>query len=186
MDFERIKNLILWKGCEITDGLTQMEFQRIEELYKIRFPPDLKNFLANYLPIKNGFINWRDENPANRKSIEDSLNWPLEGMIFDIEQNNFWYEKWGPKPSMLNEAIEKCKEMFQSVPKLIPIYSHRYIPMDPLEAGNPIFSVYQTDIILYGINLEIYLFNEFGHDEHAPVSGALEKKIRFWSDLVDG
>jgi len=184
MDFNKIKTLLEKKEIQITKGLTDAEFQRIEGQFQIQFPPDLHALLANFLPLNKGFVNWRDDNTDNIKIIEDSLQWPLEGMIFDIEQNNFWYEKWGEKPNSLKLAVEKCKEMFLKVPKLIPIYSHRYIPMIPMETGNPIFSVYQTDIIYYGENLEAYLQNEFGINQCGEISLDSVKKIPFWSDLA--
>ena len=64
---------------------------------------------------------------------------------------------------------------------MIPIFVHRAIPNDPVVAGNPVFSVYQTDIILYGANLTEYLGNEFEHRYH--ISPA--RTIRFWSHFVD-
>jgi hypothetical protein len=184
MDFENIKNLLKKKGIEITDGLTQAEFQRIESKFQIQFPPDLRAMLANFLPIKDDFVNWRDESPENILKIEDRLQWPLEGMIFDIKENNYWYYGWGKKPSTQDKAIKKCEQMFKKVPKLIPICSHRYIPMEPMEAGNPIFSVVQTDIIYYGENLEAYLRNEFVTNNIDQTSYDRVKKIRFWSNLV--
>jgi hypothetical protein len=40
--------------------------------------------------------------------------------------------------------------------KLIPIFVHRMMPDDPHLAGNPVFSVHQTDIIHYGFALADY------------------------------
>lgn len=70
-------------------------------------------------------------------------------------------------------------------PKLIPILGHRYIPEEPHERGNPVFSVYQTDVIYYGADLEDYFRREFAS---APWgAGAVEprKRVPFWSDLVE-
>ena len=55
----------------------------------------------------------------------------------------------------------KIKKEYKTKPKLIPIYSSRYIPESPKETGNPVFSVYQTDIIYYGFDLLSYFENEF-------------------------
>ncbi len=74
-------------------------------------------------------------------------------MAFDIENNGFWLEAWGPKPEVLSDQLRIAKEHYDQAPKLIPIFSHRYIPATPSEIGNPIFSVYQTDIIYYGYDL---------------------------------
>jgi hypothetical protein len=65
---------------------------------------------------------------------------------------------------------------------LVPLISHRYIPSEPNEAGNPVFSVYQSDVIYYGADLADYFEHEL--DGWAPVTTPI-KHIRFWSDLVE-
>jgi hypothetical protein len=64
------------------------------------------------------------------------------------------------------------------------------MPDSPLEAGNPVFSVYQTDIIYYGENLENYLRNEFREafgitSRTFVVSSTDLREIEFWSGLLD-
>lgn len=143
----------------------------------------MKDFLSSALPLSNNFVNWRDISKENIESIYARIDWPLEGMLFDIEHNVFWYDSWGEKPDNLEEAFNICKEEFKKVPKLIPICSHRYIPSEPNEAGNPIFSVYQTDIIYYGENLASYLEIEFGFKKYEQMDVSSIKDIRFWVDL---
>jgi hypothetical protein len=67
-------------------------------------------------------------------------------------------------------------------PKLVPLVSHRYLPSEPNEAGNPIFSIYQSDVIYYGADLADYFEREFGNTR-TPVVGPA-RPIRFWSELV--
>ncbi len=55
-------------------------------------------------------------------------NWPLECMIFDVEQHVFWPPEWSDRPTDSADAVDICKREFLCVPKLIPIYVHRYIP----------------------------------------------------------
>ncbi len=69
-----------------------------------------------------------------------------------------------------------------AAPTLIPLIGHRFLPSEPNEAGNPVFSVYQTDIIYYGANLEHYFNNEF-RGWSASEDGAY-RQIPFWSDLA--
>ncbi|MFZ2539073.1 MAG: hypothetical protein WAX04_09240 [Oscillospiraceae bacterium] len=184
MNYENIIMKLEKMGVIFTEGLQKQEFVDIERYYKITFPPDLNAFLSTALPISNEFINWRDCSEGNINRIKDRLGWPLEGMIFDIEHNSFWYSKWGAKPNDLSKSIEMCKEEFNKVPKLIPVCSHRYIPSEPNEVGNPIFSVYQTDIIYYGENLLTYLEVEFHLKNYEEIDLDSIKKIRFWSDFV--
>jgi hypothetical protein len=32
------------------------------------------------------------------------FNWPLEGVLFDLEENVFWDSSWGEKSTELSEA----------------------------------------------------------------------------------
>lgn len=69
---------------------------------------------------------------------------------------------------------------------MIPIYAHRYIPTTPLESGNPVFSIMQTDIIYYGTNLINYFCNEFNLDKKLyDQSQETPKYIKFWSYLAE-
>ena len=74
--------------------------------------------------------------------------------------------------------------MVARAPKLIPLISHRYLPEEPHEPGNPVFSVYQADVIHYGADLTDYFEREFAGWSHRPWPDHI-KYIRFWSDLVE-
>jgi hypothetical protein len=65
------------------------------------------------------------------------------------------------------------------VSKLIPIYGHRMMPDEPHLPGNPVFSVYQTDIIYYGYDLADYLRHEFHLPGREPWPERV-RAIRFW------
>ncbi|WP_440948164.1 hypothetical protein ACSAZL_08015 [Methanosarcina sp. T3] len=172
------------QGVSFSKGLDEQEFNNIEQFYDIRFPPDLKDFLRTALPVSKGFYNWRNFSEDNVNSIKKMLSWPLEGMIFDIEHNNFWYEGWGLKPNNQLEAIALCRKEMEKVPKLIPIFMHRYISSEPEEKGNPVFSVYQTDNIYYGEDLLTYLKIEFSMKRHEEIDYTKVKHIRFWSEIT--
>ncbi len=106
-------------------------------------------------------------------------------MKFDIEHNDFWWEAWGKRPPALSEACAIAQAKVEGTPRLIPVYGHRYLPAEPASSGNPVFSVHQTDIIVYGRDLRTYLACDFGPvDWSEAVRGNL-RRIRFWSDLVD-
>lgn len=66
---------------------------------------------------------------------------------------------------------------------------HRYLPAEPCEAGNPVLSVHQTDIIVYGHDLRAYLRNEMTDSieqrDRAMASAPAHRPIRFWSEIVD-
>ena len=167
-------------GVELAAGLTDSEIDEAQARFGFRFPEDLRCFLQLALPVSGSFPNWRDT------SQDELLSWlesPIDGVCFDIERNNFWYRSWGPKPEDLKIAISVAREFMATVPVLIPVYGHRFLPAEPSEPGNPVFSVVQTDIILYGDDLASYLAAEFNFPPIEPPRNE-PRAIRFWSELV--
>src|SRR5262249_429710 len=146
-------------------------------------------FLSLGLPVSENFPDWRTGVMQRRQesvSIEQVLTWPLEGICFDIERNNFWMSEWGPRPERLEEALDHARQKVREAPMLIPIFSHRYLPSEPASSGNPIFSVWQTDIICYGIDLKSYLAREFElRVENKGNGNRRPRRIRFWSDVIE-
>ena len=147
-------------------------------MYGLRFPPDFVEFLSASRPMET--YDWSIDNPA----IWQMLNWPAEGLIFDVEHNALWLADWGPRPEIPEARAEVVRAVVHEAPPLIPVYSHRYIPAEPNEAGNPVFSVYQADIIVYGFNLKDYVGRETGHCDEVEWPDQI-KHIRFWSHLVE-
>jgi len=169
-------------GSQVEPGLSEAELAAIEAEFAFKFPPDLRLVLSLGLPSGGGFPPWRDK--SQRDELTGRLSWPLEGMQFDIEKNAFWYPRWGARPADIEEAKDLAAREVAKVPKLIPVYIHRYLPAEPCEAGNPVLSVHQTDIICYGADLADYVKREFGWlrplDTPDPT-----RRIRFWSDIID-
>jgi hypothetical protein len=64
-------------------GYSRDELDRAQEEFDLVFPPDLVDLLRDRRPT-NGY-DWR----IDHKQIREMLDWPLEGLLFDIEQNNF-------------------------------------------------------------------------------------------------
>jgi hypothetical protein len=166
-------------GVVVEDGLTEAETREVEYRFEFHFPPDLRALLQAGLPVSERFPDWRDGDEPQLRSV---LDWPLEGMQFDVQNNAFWLDEWGPRPESLEDAFQVAAQAVASAPRLVPIYSHRYIPADPARAGNPVFSVYQTDIIIYGNDLLSYFANEF-HAVARWYTPPLDvRTIRFWSE----
>jgi hypothetical protein len=186
--FEQLIEILESKGIQFVSGLTDQEINNIQGSFNIIFPPDLKVFLQLGLPIADGFVNWRYslESDDYKQKITSLIEWPLDGILFDVNNNAFWMESWGHKPKSHNERQEIVKKNYIKYPKLIPIYSHRYISSDPLELDNPVLSVYQTDVIYYGFNIFDYFAKEFHFDlpENFNVPSAPVREIPFWSELV--
>jgi hypothetical protein len=164
--------------------MTETQISQAEVFYSIVFPPDFKELLRTFLPVSDSFYDWSNYSADNVKKIRDSLKWPIEGALFDVRENELWLKTWGKKPSDINERLLIAEKNMINVPKLIPIHSHRYIPSVPNEAGNPIFSVYQMDVIFYGSNIWEYFYVEFKEKQHKEIDFKHIRYVPFWYDIV--
>jgi len=168
---------------QLEPGLTATEFVAIQRDFGVVFPPDLREVLAAALPTGPRWPNWREavRDPAGSAAayVRDGLAWPHDGMIFDIRNNAFWDPDWGQRPSSLDAAIELASRAVRAAPMLIPVYGHRYIPAEPCIAGNPVLSVYQMDIIVYGRDLAAYLVAEASGRGESLVAD--DRPIRCWT-----
>jgi hypothetical protein len=159
-----------------TAGYSAAELERASSRFGLSFPPDLTELLLDRRPV--GGTDWNDE-----QAVRAQLAWPFEGLLFDVEQSGLWWPEWGERPNRAAERAEVLRGVVHRAPTLIPILGHRYIPASPNEAGNPVFSVYQSDIIHYGADLHDYL----GREENGWDAEPWPRKVReieFWSEMV--
>ncbi len=157
---------------------TEAELDAAQARFGFLFPPDLRALLLKHRIA--GALDWT----RDHEKLAESFAWPYEGLLFDVENNDLWWPEWGSRPNDPAERAAVLRGVVDAAPKLIPVYGHRYIPETPREAGNPVFSVYQADIVVYGRDLETYIDHEFLMD---PLDFNLEdagKPIAFWSEIV--
>lgn len=95
-DAERMIECLQTRGVGFDAGLSDEEVQNIERTFKFVFPPDLKLLLQIALPVSERFPDWR-----SGVGVQSMMDWPVEGIMFDVEYNNFWLEEWGQKPDSL-------------------------------------------------------------------------------------
>lgn len=107
-------------------------------------------------------------------------------MLFDVENNGFWYDAWGSRPDRVESAIEIARRGLALVPTMVPIYAHRYLPAGAGAYGHPVLSMWQTDIIYYGLDIADYIHWEFGGAllERGHAHWAPHASVEFWKDLV--
>ena len=167
-------------------GYTQSELNAAQDRHNVRFPPDLVELLLEHRPVDGH--NWAGDD----SSISKMLNWPLDMLLADVDEGSWWAD-WGDRPATSGERHEIVRSVVARVPRLIPIFSHRFIPETPGAAGNPVFSMYGFDTIYYGANLAEYFANEFGgglilngiaESDYTPEDARDLPLIPFWSDLA--
>jgi len=195
-------------GTRWLNGLPLEDIESAEERFGLSFPPDYRLFLRRLHTVDRprpgwffvdgetkaprdtpSFTDWRDE-PAVRAALDG----PVSGLIFDLEHNSLWLEGWGPRPEAPAAREAELRRRAASAPHLIPVYSHRCLLGDPQISGNPVLSLYQSDIIFYGPDLRWYLLIEFADllgldrgeidEASTPHYRHRMKDIPFWGELA--
>lgn len=167
-------------GFSLEPGLTEAELVAVEERFGFEFADDHRALLAEVLPTGRGWPDWRAGDP---ETLRDQVDWPVEGVLFDVVKNDFWHERWGERPADDNAAVEQAKAHLATVPRMIPVFLHRCLPAGRGTFGNPVLSMHQTDIIHYGVDLLDYVANEFhARAPHRP--WCPPRPIPFWDDLL--
>lgn len=167
-------------GVVFEAGLSDGEIRRVRDTFGLEFPPDLRRFLQTALPVSAHFPNWRS---GSKAQLREQIDFCLDGLYFDVEHNDLWLEEWGAPPATTEEALAVARRELATVPRMIPVYGHRFLPAEPPQEGNPVFSIYQSDIIIYGNDLAAYLSAEF-HIPNPTRSPETPRDIRFWSEWV--
>ena len=108
--------------------------------------------------MSDGFPDWRN---GTRHELQQWLDTPRDGILFDVQHSGFWLPEWGDRPTEFDDAAAVVRRLLKDAPRLIPVCQHRMIPDRPHLEGNPVFSVHQTDIIYYGCDLRDYFLHEF-------------------------
>ena len=162
-------------------GLMASELDSIEDQLGLNLPTDMRFLLENLDDSENLNFSWK--NFALEK-YENSIEWVVSGIEFDIENNGTWLNRWGDRPNDLSEAKGILREDFKSWPRLVPVFGHRFLVVDPCSPNNPVFSIMQTDIICYGANLGAYLKNDFFEKSDDAKDWTPTKVVPIWNDFV--
>jgi hypothetical protein len=185
---EAARRLARTGQCDIGPGLTDDEFARIEGDYEFEFADDHRAFLAAGLPLnslargrqRSPWPDWRGADPGD---LRERLSWPVEGALFDVQHNALWHPSWDQRPADTSEALKTAREHLSRAPKMIPVYSHRYLPAGRGTYGHPVLSIYQTDIIVYGTDLADYINQEFGRYA-ISADWTPPPMVPFWSEFL--
>ncbi|MEU4078749.1 hypothetical protein DEJ45_15470 [Streptomyces venezuelae] len=190
---EAARRLARTGRAEMLPGLSDAEFDRIEEEFGFAFSDDHRAFLAAGLPVgrpdphgrPSSWPNWRG---PDRDDLRWRLERPVDGVLFDVEHNSFWRREWGPRPAAPAEAVAAARAELATVPQMVPVYAHRYLPAGRGTHGHPVLSIQQTDVIYYGADLPDYVDREF--NAAAALRGwgdedgeEAEATVPFWRDL---
>lgn len=167
-------------GVRIDRGLSDREVSRIQDSLDFAFGPEHREFIQSVLPVGKSWPDWRYGTDAE---LRGRLDWPVEGVVFDVHNNGFWPASWGDRPDEQEDRERGARAHLARVPTLVPLFSHRYLTSDAEFQPSPVFSAYQTDVIFYGDNLLDYVAHEF---RVPPLHPSARTHVPFWSDLSNG
>lgn len=171
-------------GCvDIQPGLTDAEFATIEQRFGFEFASDHRAFLAAGLPVWTvgdddpgmaswGWPNWRDGDPG---TLQRQVDHPT-AVVLDAVEEGYWPTEWRKRPAAPEQAMAKARARLLEVPRMVPVYAHRYLPSGRGTSGHPVLSIHSVhDTIVYGLDLADYVDHEFR---------VADVTVPFWRDVV--
>ncbi len=171
-------------ACRVEAVMSEVELDRVEARYGIRFAVDHRVLPGEGMPVGDGWPNWRDTEHGELRGRLDAL---VQGVLFDVEHNGCWHGGWGRAPEGVDERVRIARTGLAGVPQLIPVFGHRYLPGIAGQVGHPVLSVHQSDIIYYGADLADYLRREWlGYDAGDDRDRAVRSSVPFWTGIVEG
>ncbi|WP_052960245.1 hypothetical protein [Mycobacterium sp. EPa45] len=156
-----------------TAGLSDVELARIEAEFGFEFADDHRAFLSSGLPVGDSWPDWRS---APRRSLQQRLRLPVEGILFAVEWREFWGADWGVRPSRMKDALRSANYHLARVPQLVPLRANHYLPAGRGTSGHPVLSIYQTDVSCCAADL-------FDYADPDPSRSPIPT-VPFWSDLI--
>jgi hypothetical protein len=127
---EHLVSLLAASPAVLNDGLSDQEFADVEARHFFQFGPDHRELLQLALPAGEGRPDWRH---GDETDLRTRLDWPVDGALFDVEHNAFWPRSSGEGPEDTAAALDAARTRLIEVPKLVPVYGHRYLPAAPCE-----------------------------------------------------
>ena len=177
----KIKEILDKSGLKYEKGLSDEEIRKIEKLYDIKFPTELKQMYRELVPVSQGFYKWQDFSEVNIEYIKGVILSVFADVQAEIKYIE-WNEDWGDEP-VESEKRRVIEKKLKVAPKLIPIYSHRYAVSGEIESS-PVLSVCGVDIIYYGENLSQYFEIEFAGKSYSEIDYEKIIQVPFWSEIV--
>ena len=76
--------------------------------------------------MSDAFYDWRDFSEGNISFLKELMESPLK-KIYDWAGEVYWCDDWGDEPEDEAKRVAFIRGKIPDAPRLIPIYSHRYV-----------------------------------------------------------
>ena len=207
---EEIGGVDWQRGTRWLGGIDDATIDAAEARLEVRFPADYRLFLRRLHAPDRAMTGAFFGGPAGElvprerpsfyrvdgtddDAIRDAHEGVIDGLSFDVEHNQLWLDDWGPRPESEAERAALVRERVAAAPALIPLFGHRLLLGEPCAIGNPVLSVHQSDMIVYGGDLREYLLHELAGVIGPEADTALRAStprpfdlaaIPFWGDFL--
>lgn len=159
--FEKIKlrddvwGFQIQPNTKFQKGISRKEIDKLQMLFGFDFPKIYREMLL----LIGGFDT--NEISIDPKGKETTFNDCFYQYPRDLEKSKWLVEEINNFKSDAALALSECGFDVSRIVGYIPIYSHRALVVFEDKNLSPVISVWGSDIIVYGNNLEEYLKNEF-------------------------
>jgi hypothetical protein len=120
------------------------------------------------------FPDWRLRDiPATQRLVDG----PVEGLLFDVEQNGFWWRSWGVAPEAIENRSAKARTELAQVPKLTPLWNHLYAGSTD---DSPVFSIVQADLSVPALTLVAMVSESAQSETDLPPEQYPVGNVPFW------
>ncbi len=177
--------------CEIAEGLSDAEFDRIEREFGFEFADDHRGFLSVGLPVRQPYEEgqtweqpWPDWRHGHPDALRRHLAWPVDYLLCDVGHGH-WRDEWGNRPGTPQAAVEAARQQLAAVPQMVPVYAHRFLPVGRGTYAHPVLSMRGRDIIYYGADLLDFIGHEFETPwPDFPDDWNPQATVVFWRDYL--
>ena len=172
--------MLVYAGERVARGLSVAERERVERRFGFRFATVHRAFLAIGLPVGPLWPNWR---ARSLTSVAAAVAAPVDGVVADALQHDFWPARWGPRPDDDDAREAVARAELARVPVLVPFYGRQYLPARARSPHAPVLAVYRTEVVELG-DLRSVVDAATSSVDPSRVRQRLPR-VRFWSDVAD-
>jgi hypothetical protein len=185
-----VERAVLRQKCIAEPGLTEAELDRAETTFGLVMPPLWRAVLRRVHPVEvpmpprnaddiliwTRFPDWR---LRDREATAQMIDWPVAGVLFDVEHHDFWWHAWGPRPRSLLASLRTARARLEALPRLTPLWINLYVANTD---RSPVFSIHQADPVIMATTLDRFRADRPAVD--IPIEDYPLGDVPFWSELT--